>query len=212
MTDAPRPKTRARSAHDREAARDRLCQVAAGLFAEHGAEGFSMRRLAEAAGCSAMAPYRYFPDKDSLLAAVRAEAFDRFADALEGVKKEGRRRASDIGEAYVRFALDNPQAYKLMFDVSQPDEARFPDLVRASSRAGAGMTGYVRELVDAGVLAGDPDLIGYALWAAIHGVIVLALAGKLPDEPGFEAIRLATVGAVMRGFRPGGGRSMIGPA
>jgi AcrR family transcriptional regulator len=197
-------KTRARSDADREAVRDHLCRVAAELFAEDGPEGFSMRKLADAAGCSAMAPYRHFADKDALLAAVRAQAFDRFADALNGVARSGRRRAADVGAAYARFALENPAAYKLMFDLSQPDESRFPDLVRAGAKAGAAMTGYVQELVDAGVLVGDPRTIGYALWAAVHGVVVLALAGKLPADPGFEAIRLATVGAVMRGFRPSG--------
>jgi AcrR family transcriptional regulator len=201
MTTLAAKKTRARSDADREAVRERLIGVAERLFAEDGPEGFSMRRLAEAAGCSAMAPYRHFADKDALLAAVRAAAFERFADALEGVARSGRRRAADVGEAYVRFALENPTAYRLMFDLSQPDESRFPELVRANARAGTAMTGYVRELVDAGVLAGDPRIIGYALWAAVHGVVVLALAGKLPPDPGFEAIRLATVGAVMKGFR-----------
>ena len=42
-----------------------------------------MRALAEDLGCSAMTPYRYFHDKQEILAAVRAAAFDRFADAME---------------------------------------------------------------------------------------------------------------------------------
>ena len=195
------PARRARSTADRDAVRQRLCAAAAELFVREGEAGLSMRRLAAEVGCSAMAPYRYFEDKQALLAAVRAQAFDRFADALESVAASGRRRAAAVGEAYVRFAFDHPAEYRLMFDLSQPDEARYPDLARARGRAARTMTAYVEELVDAGVLAGDPQLIGYALWASLHGVIVLALAGKLPDEPGFTAIRLATVGAVMRGFR-----------
>ena len=41
-----------------------------------------MRQLADDLGCSPMTPYRYFRDKDAILAAVRAAAFDRFAAAL----------------------------------------------------------------------------------------------------------------------------------
>ncbi len=192
---------RARSAADREAVRDRLCDAAARIFVEEGEAALSMRRLAAEVGCSPMAPYRHFADKAALVAAVRAAAFNRLADALDGVARDGRRRAAEIGEAYVRFARENPAAYKLMFDLAQPDEAAYPELAAAAARAREAMAGYVRELVDAGVLAGDPVELGYVFWAAIHGLIVLELAGRLPLEPGFETLRRTTLGALMRGLR-----------
>ena len=64
------------------------------------------------------------------------------------------------------------------------------------------MNGYVHELVEAGVLEGDPVELGYVFWAAIHGLVVLDLAGRIPAEPGFEALRRRTLGALMRGLRP----------
>jgi AcrR family transcriptional regulator len=193
---------RARSAADREAVRERLCDAAARIFVEEGEAALSMRRLAAEVGCSAMAPYRHFADKAALIAAMRAAAFNRLADALDAVAVDGRRRAADIGEAYVRFARANPAAYKLMFDLAQPDEAAYPELAAAAARARAAQTGYVRELVDAGVLAGDPVELGMVFWAAIHGLIVLDLAGRIPSPPGFEALRRTTLGALMRGLRP----------
>ena len=63
--------------------RERLCDAAERLFAEHGAEAVTIRQLAAAVGVSSMTPYRYFKDKDAILAAVRARAFDRHAEALE---------------------------------------------------------------------------------------------------------------------------------
>ena len=181
--------------------RARLCEAAARLFVEEGEAALSMRRLAAEVGCSAMAPYRYFPDKQALIAAIRAAAFDRLADTLDGVAQGGRHRAADIGEAYVRFARDNPEAYRLMFDLAQPDEAAYPELATAAARARSAMSDYVREMVDAGVLVGDPVALGYVFWAAIHGLIVLDLAGRLPPEPGFEALRRTALGALMRGLR-----------
>jgi AcrR family transcriptional regulator len=193
---------RARSDGAREAVRTRLCEAAAKLFLKEGEAALSMRRLAAEVGLSPMAPYRHFEDKQALVAAVRAQAFNRFADALEGVAKNDRHRAADIGEAYVRFAREDPAAYKLMFDLAQPDEAAYPELIAAGTRARASMTAYVRELVDAGVLAGDPNVLGYAFWAAIHGLVVLDLAGRVPSEPGFETVRLTLLRALMRGLKP----------
>jgi AcrR family transcriptional regulator len=198
----PPPKTtRARSAGDRDAVRGRLCDAAAKLFLEEGEGALSMRRLAAEVGCSPMAPYRHFADKAALVAAIRAQAFERLADALDGVEHNRRHRAADIGEAYVRFARANPAAYKLMFDLAQPDEAAYPQLAAAAARARVSMSGYVHELVAAGVLAGDPVELGYVFWAAIHGLIVLDLAGRIPADPGFETLRRRTLGALMRGLR-----------
>jgi|SRR5579862_3992125 AcrR family transcriptional regulator len=192
---------RARSSDDREAVRARLCDAAAKLFLEEGEAALSMRRLAAEVGCSPMAPYRHFTDKEALVAAIRAQAFDRLADALDGVALDDRHRARDIGDAYVRFARENPAAYKLMFDLAQPDETAYPELAAAAARARVSMSGYVRELVEAGVLAGDPVELGYVFWAAIHGLIVLELAGRIPADPGFEVLRRRTLGALMRGLR-----------
>jgi AcrR family transcriptional regulator len=194
-------KKRARSVDDRDALRGRLCDAAAKLFLEEGEAALSMRRLAAEVGCSPMAPYRHFADKAALIAAIRTQACNRLADTLEGVAKNDRHRAADIGDAYVRFARENPAAYRLMFDLEQPDTAAYPELAVAAARARQSMSGYVRELVDAGVLVGDPVDLGYVFWAAIHGLIVLDLAGRIPTDPGFDALRRRTLGALMRGLR-----------
>ena len=93
-----------------DAFRARLLSVAGQRFAKHGVDGVSMRRLAQALGPSAMTPYRYFRNKDEILAAVRAAAFDRFAAALEEAagRARGHLRAAGAatGEAYIRFAFE----------------------------------------------------------------------------------------------------------
>ncbi|MEO8927755.1 MAG: helix-turn-helix domain-containing protein, partial [Caulobacteraceae bacterium] len=87
--------------------RERLCDAAERLFAEHGTEAVTMRQLAAAIGVSSMTPYRYFKHKDAILAAVRARGFDRHAEALERAYRDtpAEGRAAAIGAAYVRFAL-----------------------------------------------------------------------------------------------------------
>lgn len=173
--------------------RDRLCDEAERLFAEHGAEAVTIRQLAAAIGVSPMTPYRYFKDKDAILAAVRERAFDRHAEALEqayDAAPEGDPvgRASAIGEAYVRFALEHPEAYRLMFDIKQPNASNYPDLIRAGERSRATMTRHIRDLVTARLLKGDPDLIGHLYWSALHGPLMLHFSGMLPPEYGARVL------------------------
>lgn len=170
-----------------DAFKARLCEVAERRFAEGGVDSVSMRQLAADLGCSPMTPYRYFQDKDEILAAVRTAAFDRFAQALEAAGAgiaDPLERARATGRAYLDFAFSQPNAYRLMFDMSQPGEERYPELARAGERARGTMSMGLQELADAGQIHGDPQVLAYVVWAAIHGLVVLRLAGKLPDAPG----------------------------
>jgi AcrR family transcriptional regulator len=182
--------------------RARICAVAERLFAERGPQAVTMRELARALEVSAMTPYRYFTDKEAILAAVRANAFDRFAAALEQAARtpgNAAERADAVGRAYLDFAFSQPHAYKLMFDLSQPDEQRFPDLVRAGQRARLTMEGYMEALVAGGFLAGDPEMLGQIFWATVHGLVVLHLAGKLKPKPDFAAVHRAAMSLLARG-------------
>ena len=183
---------------------DRLCEVATKLFAERGREGFIMRELAGQLGVSPMTPYRYFRDKDAILAAVRARAFDRFSDVLEkafAIPGNAPEKALKVYEAYVQFAFGEAPSYRLIFDIVHPDECDYPDLVRALTRARATMTDYVRALVAEKIFEGDPDLIGHVFWASLHGAVMLELSGHLSPECNFETIRRESFRALIEGFR-----------
>jgi AcrR family transcriptional regulator len=195
---------------DIEAFRSRLCDVAEVLFAAHGPDGVTIRQLADAMGVSSMTPYRYFKDKDAILAAVRTRAFSRFAEAMEATdrileaalarsrksapaEKVGGRKASPDerpGNAYLDFALANPAAYRLMFDVNQPTFQNYPDLVAAMDRARSTMGGGLRKLAAEGRFAGDVDLTAHIFWLVMHGAVMLELAGAL-DGYGYDARTLA---------------------
>ena len=168
------------SSDDIQQFRETMRRVAENAFATRGAQGVTMRELAKELGCSAMTPYRYFRDKDEILAMVRAAAFNRFAARLEAAARDapGTDR-SVVSDAYVAFALDEPHAYRLMFDLTQQDGA-YPELSAASHRAWRMLGAHFEKLVAAGILEGDPQLIGYAYWASLHGFTMLALANQLP--------------------------------
>lgn len=163
--------------------RDRLIDAAERLFAEHGPDAVTIRQLAGAVGVSAMTPYRYFADKDAILAAVRARAFARHADALEAAfasaGDEPRKRRAAVGEAYIRFAEAHPAAYKLMFDVNQPGADRYPDLVRAGERSRRTMTLGLEGALAPGAEPDEIAFAGHLYWAAIHGALMLQLSDAL---------------------------------
>jgi AcrR family transcriptional regulator len=161
---------------DVESFRTRLCDVAEKLFAAHGPDGVTMREMADALGVSSMTPYRYFKDKDAILAAVRTRAFNQFAAAMESARQTSNARS---GNAYIEFALAHPAAYRLMFDVSQPTFADYPELVAAMGRARLTMGGGLRELATAGRFKGDVELAAYVFWSTMHGAVMLELAGLL---------------------------------
>ncbi|HEY2145876.1 MAG TPA: TetR/AcrR family transcriptional regulator [Steroidobacteraceae bacterium] len=160
---------------DIERFRARLCDVAEKQFAAHGPDGVTMRALAVALGVSSMTPYRYFKDKDAILAAVRTRAFNRFAATMESANGS----KSESGNAYLDFALANPAAYRLMFDVNQPTFADYPDLVAAMDRARLTMADGLRDLPHAGSFKGDVELAAHVFWSVVHGAVMLELAGLL---------------------------------
>lgn len=166
--------------------RSRLCDVAERLFAAHGPDGVTMREMADALGVSSMTPYRYFKDKDAILAAVRTRAFNQFALAMESASET----KAKPGNAYVEFAIAHPAPYRLMFDVSQPTFADHPELVAAMDRARLTMGASLRELAAAGRFNGDVELAAYVFWSAMHGAVMLELAGLLEGSK-LDAQRIA---------------------
>jgi AcrR family transcriptional regulator len=186
--------------------RERLCEAAERLFAEKGLDGVTMRQLAAELGVSPMTPYRYFRDKEDILAAVRANGFNRFAEALETARDktpgDARAKSTAVGEAYLDFALQHPNTYKLMFDLNQPHEADYPELVEAGDRARATMSAYVEDLLAEGDLVGDPEQIGMMFWAATHGAVVLELAGKLPQGAA-RTLAHSMISSMARGLQAG---------
>ena len=185
--------------------RQRAGEAATRLFAAHGYDAVTMRALADALGISAMTPYRYLAGKDELIALVRTAAFRRFAEALERATvrvADPEERLRQLKRAYLRFAVTDGDAYRIMFELRGPDDAgRWPELAREAARAFGVLEGAVRAAVAAGVLEGDPLTIAHLLWAGAHGLASLHLAGRL--NLGRSLDRLAAVDHELAGFRPG---------
>ena len=186
--------SRERRESERQQLRQAILDGAASLFLEKGYQEFSMRQVAERIGYSATTIYRYFADKDALLFAVVDQGFERFRAALEEAARstgDGLERVTALGRAYIRFGLENPAYYQMMFMqrgdyLSTPKEgsdeprlASFLVLQRA-----------VEAAIDAGALRpGDALDYSNALWALVLGVTSLALT--MCDLESFDARQTA---------------------
>jgi AcrR family transcriptional regulator len=192
------------SQEDIEDFRARAGEAARALYAQGGEAAITMREIARSLGSSPMGLYRYFRDRNEIITYLRTVAFNKFAQALETAFATGGdpfTRARAVGRAYLDFALENPGDYRLMFDLSQPDEHGNDELAKASARATRTVTRHVDDLRSARIVSGDSKEIGRALWAAAHGVIVLHLAGRLPKDTDVRDLYFETMRLTFRGAR-----------
>jgi AcrR family transcriptional regulator len=148
--------------------RPALLQAAAKVLEKEGIAGLSLRDAARRAGVSHSAPYRHFPDREALLAAIAAEGFEMLGEAMRG------HSGKEMGEAYVRFALAHPQRFRLMFGGTLP-MARHPELWDAASATH-------RALVEAFGDLPPPDVAAAAAWSLVHGLAHLKLDGHLAEQ------------------------------
>jgi AcrR family transcriptional regulator len=171
-----------------------VLQSAAQLLEKEGLEGLTMRALARRAKVSHNAPYRHFPDRESLLAALAADGYAMLGKAQrEAAAADGLR---GMGEAYVRFALEHPQRFRLMFG-GAVQIARHPVLREIATKTFEGLSGALASRVAAAQDARDASI---AAWALVHGLAHLLLEGRIaqaarggrPEEQFVRAV-LATV-------------------
>jgi AcrR family transcriptional regulator len=160
-----------------------LIDTALAMVTEEGTWSFTLREVARRAGVSHAAPYNHFPDKAALLAEVAALGFQALGQEME---KAGRRARSPrqallgIATAYVRFGVEHPGHYRLMFGLELADKERYPVLRQASDATFAVLTGGLERGQAAGELRrGSVQEQALAAWSLVHGLTMLFLDQRL---------------------------------
>jgi len=172
--------------HDRT--RAAILDEALAVTHEGGAERIGIRELARRLDYSPSALYRYFASREDIIVALAEETAEMLAGALtDAIRRGGANRLVAIGEAYLSFAADQPERFRLLF-------ARLPS-GRPSIDAGASGRSPYLILLDAVVVehgAGrvrpelDTDDLAYALWAMVHGMAVLESTNRPAGTAGLD--------------------------
>lgn len=203
MSKTQAQRVRAASSERREREKQELRQAilaaAQKLFLAHGYEGLSMRLVAEQIGYTPTTIYLYFEGKDDLLFAVMDQAYDRFTADLEAAYRstdDPLTRLRGLAQAYIRFALQNQEAYQMIF-MQRPDFLLKWKAGTKQPRAASLviLKEAIQHAQQAGVIrVGDVDQQSDVLWASVHGAAALAIA--MPELFGHGRIE-QTIAAVI---------------
>ena len=198
----------------RVAQRATLLDAASEMLMRGGPDAISLRKLAAKVGTSTMAVYTAFGGKEGLIAALFEEAFDRLAAAQRSVPKspEPLLWLEGLGRAYRRFAIDNPSYYALMISVTMPvseavrHEEPNDGVPPARRISGQAAYQYLLDAVEACIAEGslpsdvEAQMIADALWATVHGLCSLELAGFHATSGEAEAHFTFACRAMLRGL------------
>ena len=191
--------------HPPEGTRSRLLRVAREIVEKDGLAAVTLRAVGAAAGVSRGAPYRHFTDKSDLLAAVAAQALQTLAATIDGAARDTTDPVTRIDQAlraYVDMALRSRELYSFTFST----DLRVAQSVELHE-AGLGAYGALHRLVIGANRSNLPaDLVTSALWATMHGSVMLVLAGHTEpdqhlDDP-LSVIKLAA--SALLGIDPSG--------
>jgi len=170
-----------RNAYHHGDLRDALIKGALREAEQAGPEAISIKALAKELGVSQPAPYRHFADREALLAAATAEAFRQFTAMLrEAMAKPSKQsKLSRLAQATLDFGLRRNGVYRLMFASRTVSCAmKGSDLHNAVSETFL----LVLEALEAPAIGYLRERHALKIWAALHGVVMLAEQGMLTGE------------------------------
>ena len=178
----------------RDEVRVRLLEAAARLLGEEGPAALTARRLANEAGTSTMAVYTHFGSMPALVREIVAEGFNRLHARVAEVPVTDDPIADlqAISVAYREHALANPNLYAVMFGAASLGGYRLHDEELDVGLAAFGQVVAAAErAMDAGALRkDDPAAVAGQLWTALHGYVMIELAGyhRVVEDPEHQVL------------------------
>lgn len=185
-----------------------ILDTARHLLVTDGYKHLSMRKIARAIGYSATSIYLHFESKDALVHALIEEGMERMYEAFQAVgaahPDDPVARLEALCRCYVRFGLDHPEYYEIMYMLHPEQMQRFPAEKYRRARRSLDMIvhtleeGAARRLL----MVEEPLLTASAIWATLHGVVTLVFSRRVDVRVETERLVEAALGQVMRACAP----------
>jgi AcrR family transcriptional regulator len=189
----------------RSSTAESIAEAARRLFEEEGAEGVTMRRVADAVGVTPMAIYRHYPSRHALLNSVADAGFEELVTHWKAGQARGdaRSRMTALLDGYLDYAFAHPRIFDFLFSEARTDARTFPTDFHARRSPTANLLAdVVTAGMERGELAADDVWeVTLALWAHAHGLICLYRAGRFDLEPEpFRALYHRSIGRLLDGL------------
>lgn len=169
----------------KEGVRQKILDVAKDLFLKHGYESTSIRKIAQQMEFSPTTIYLYYKDKGDIMYALHQEGFKMLSSQFLVIQsvEDPFERLKAMGRIYMKFALENPDFYELMFIMKEPiefvnkhcasewEEGEFAFNALLNTVMHCKEVGYFKQM--------DTNIMALNVWATMHGLCTLKLQGHL---------------------------------
>lgn len=170
-----------RGEHTKEELTNLILDASEALIAEQGSTGLSARAIARQIAYAPGTIYLVFENLDEVILHVNARTLDRMYAAIEGAVAGRARPVTRIkraARAYVEFARENPNLWRLCFEHRLPPGADSPEWLNRRIERLVGL--IIRPIQEATHATGKAlETAAQTLWSGVHGICILTLTNKL---------------------------------
>lgn len=172
-----------RKEREKKEMRELILATATDLFIQRGYDSVSMRNIAEVMEYSPATIYLYFKDKNELLYALSEEGFRKFFAYFQSLppQDDPLQRLQELGHIYVRFALENPVYYDLMFIMRSPMESHHTgESWELGMKSHGILTSVVEQCIEGGYFQNkQPDTVAFMVWSFVHGLVSFKIRERM---------------------------------
>jgi AcrR family transcriptional regulator len=201
-----------RRERERQELREKIFDAARELFANHGYEAVTLRKVAETINYSPTTIYLHYEDKDSLIREIVAHDFRDYARGFSvcATIEDPWQKLLCAGRTYVNWGIAHPYHYWMMFMSLPTNTEANKKLVEPLDDPSIHDTyillqSIVREAITAGCFHpdfSDEELVVQMLWAGMHGIVSMHIAKGRDARISWKPVEEITE-AMMNAFRRG---------
>ncbi len=188
--------------------KEELLQTALEMIDTEGLDSITLRDLTQRLGTSRTAVYRHFESKEALILGVIEKGYEQlnliFTPIFQDKTRSVDARFEAMGRAYLDFALEHPNLYRLLFGERYRKEREeicdYKDETQATGLYA--LIGLLLEAQEEGIIAKVNPIVQAAMvWASIHGLASLLIDGHLMMSDNMEAIYEYSIEVLLKGLR-----------
>lgn len=188
--------------------KEELLQTALEMIDTDGLENITLRDLTQRIGTSRTAVYRHFESKEALILRVIEKGYEQLDEIFTPIFRDKSRsveaRFELMSRAYLQFAIEHPNLYRLLFGERYREEREGICDYRDETQA-TGLYALIGLLLEAqeegNVEKGDPMIQAATIWASIHGLASLLIDGHLMMSDNLEEIYRYSLEVLLKGLR-----------